>query len=146
MFGRIRSHVSSFVQALGGVAVGLDRIAGLLAALVEREGSADLADRVDALERSRALWEAEIEGEAQRAESKFRLARAAEERTRAMARSVTEEGDDEGLDDIPEQYRRLLSERDGEGGSEEGLQPVREVVGPSRQERKNALRRYKFGG
>lgn len=89
--------------------------------------------RLDEIERTRALWEAELEGVLLQAQNKFRAARAAEERARHLAKSFA--SDEDGLEELPEGIRELYS-GDGEGGEAEGVQPVHESVGtpPTPQE------------
>jgi hypothetical protein len=103
-----------------------------------------LAARVEELERSRSLWEAEIEGVLRKAEGARQAARAAEERARTMERHAqAAQGDVEGLEEIPEWYRQLLAGHAG-SGTEEGVSSVRENLAPSSQVER--ARRMKFGG
>jgi len=82
----------------------------------------DLAERVARIEIGRAKWEAEVEAHLLRADSVFKNARNAEERTRAMAAKNA------GADLFPEEGEDVedpvLSD-DAEGGPEEGLYPLR---------------------
>ena len=134
--------------SLRGLAEALQAIVPLLqtlSAAMEARAQDDLGARVDELERTRALWQAEMEAQLQRAESERRAARASEERTRAKLRRAGV--DDEGsLEDLPEEYRALLQARDGEGGGSEGVRPLQAHVGTSREARKAHATRMKFGG
>jgi len=76
----------------------------------------DLLERLDALERSRTVWEAEAEAQFLRADSQFKNARNAEERARHIKKShEADNGDLEGLEEIREAYRQL---------GEEGVVPL----------------------
>ncbi len=96
-----------------------------LAMLTRANGPAE--ERLQELERSRAMWEAEIEGQMSKADSRYKAAAGSEARARTMERNAekladpfAEEGDDveEG---IPPVYAGV---RNGET-----LQPVHEDLG-----------------
>lgn len=127
-------------------------LSGLMDALqgvsVQSEGSRALQDRLDALERGRHEWEGKIEAELLKADARFAAARAAEERTRHMARRVKGEEDDaeegaEAGDEAIAAYVRAMAERDGEGGNAEGVHPVPGRVA-TRAETREALRAHKL--
>lgn len=107
----LRSDLSALLEALGASPAGLEGV----------------EDRLEDLERSRALWEAEVEGVLLQAENKFKAARSSEERTRRLAESA--EFDEDGLDELPERIQELYR-RDEAGGPEEGVQPVPEGMEP----------------
>jgi len=145
-------YFRSVLEALQTAAAALTDAVELLGTVdTETQDASELRARVDALERSRALWEAEMEGELQRAEGKYKASRNAEERARTM-RSRAEElaglggGDAEGEEGIPAGYLDLLR-GDAPNGTEEGVQPVREAVGrPEPMSPKGHARRLKYGG
>lgn len=137
-------------EALRAIAEHLHVLCKLVEAyLQEIQEHGGVEDRVDALERTLGKWEGEMEAQLTRAESRFAAARASEERTRHLAKSIGGDddealaGDEEGEDGL-EEYVRLLQESDATGGEEEGVQPVRgRVASPS--EVKAELRRMKLG-
>jgi len=106
----------------------MDKISKLLAIQIEESlETGDHGDRLDALERSRATWEAEMEAVGMRAGSTLKAARSAEERTRSMVK-VADEVDD-GNSDGEAEIRRALEEynlsiRDAETGEAKGLPAV----------------------
>ncbi len=86
----------------------------LQAVLVEWKETAPGAERLDELERSRALWEAEIEAGLLKADSKYKAAANAESRTRKQLEKLDpflEEGDE-----VPE-----------------GIPPLNAYVGPQEE-------------
>lgn len=122
------------VDALQGIAAGIADAVTLGASLLEElqkrgAGAEGVEARLEALERSRALWEAEMEGVLLEAENKFKASRSAEERSRGMlkrAQALTdsEEGDFEGIADLPEEYLEALRARDAAAGEAEGMHPL----------------------
>jgi len=97
-------------------------------------------DRLDALERSRATWEAEAEGMILKADSRYKAAAASEARSRLMEKNAekladpfAEESEDRP-EGIPPEYARI--------GTGEALQPVHEDVGVLSQ--KELALRMKF--
>jgi len=94
------------------------------------------ADRLEALERSRSLWEAEMEAEYLRADSKYKAAAAAESRARKQL---------DKLDPFPEEGEpgpEALPDFHAEGGEGAWLPPVREDLEvPSQRE---LAKRMKF--
>lgn len=86
-------------------------------------------DRLEDVERRMRLLEADMEATLQKAESRYKAARSAEERSRTMERHAEEIQEavgfsEEGEEEIPEEYLQLLRERDGAGSPEEGMQPL----------------------
>ncbi len=141
MFRSVRRYSGAVLEALQGIRAQLQSVAA--AAHVGPDD--DLVRRVDELERSRALWEAELEGQLAKAEQERKNARNAEERARGMLKRVTSEGDADGLEDLPEEYLAAVRGRNGDAGEAEGMPAVRSRVGLSREERKAMARAYKFG-
>lgn len=132
----------------GLIAILSDLIGALQGVSVQSEGSRAVQDRLEALERSRDQWEGKIEAELLKADARFAAARAAEERTRHMARRVKGEDDDaeegaEAGDEAIAAYVRAMAERDGEGGNAEGVHPVPGRVA-TRAETREALRAHKL--
>jgi len=84
--------------------------------------------RLEELERSRAMWEAEIGALIVKAESSFKAARNAEERARGMAKAY------EKLDPFREEVEEvetLLRQPDAPRSEEEGLLPVHLDLAPN---------------
>lgn len=130
----LRATLQEAAQALIAIAPGVEEGRGLEA-------------RLDELERGRAMWEAEIEGQLVKAGAKFAASRAAEERSRHMLRRVEGEEpdeDDEGseLDNALEAYVRSMGPGHEGVRADAGVQPLRNGVG-SRREVKAALRQAK---
>lgn len=150
IFRDIRQLPESLHALAAAVRRGADVLDGARGPL---EDLARVEGRLEELERSRALWEAEMEAALETAEHRVRTARAAEERSRGMekrAKALTEaarEGDEEGEgegDDWIERYVEALGRRDGAGGAPGGVPPVREDVAGDLTGRERA-RRTKFG-
>jgi len=97
----------------------LHRLSAALQAVAESQREhAPAADRLDDLERSRSIWEAECEAELLKATSKYKAAAAAEQRMRKLSDKVdpfTEEGDD---------VEAGVPALDAFTSEAEGLQPV----------------------
>jgi len=103
-----------------------------------------LATRVEALERSRATWEAEIDATLTRAENTLRNARAAEERARVkLKKAESIDGDEEG-DEVFAAWVEEMARRNGEASGNEGMQPVHQALG--RHASKQAAKAMKWGG
>lgn len=123
-------------------------VAVLEAGLTVRSETSDFEQRLAALEREITKREAEAEATLVQAESRFKAARAAEERARHHARTAEVAG--EGEEDLsPEEIAAAYEEAglplgDAEVGPEEGLHPL-----PSRMERRRASKsnalELKFG-
>jgi len=96
-------------------------------------------ERLDEIERSRAMWEAEMEALVAQAKGTYQAANNAESRTRTMAKHYEKLSDP--LDLEGEEVETPISERYAPRGEEEGLQPMRVAVAPDHKQ--NALR-FKF--
>jgi len=93
-------------------------------------------DRLEELERSRAMWEATVEGELLRALNKYKAAAAAEQRERKLSEKL-DIFDEQGAEEqagIPPEYALA--------GEAEEVQPVRMDVAPLNS--KDLARRLKF--
>jgi len=89
--------VRDLLGALGNIGEALHRIAA-----AQAEDTTDgLRERIDELERSRAIWEAEIEGLLMKAKSKHNEARSAEERTRHLAKKNSKDLNNESFGGSP---------------------------------------------
>lgn len=117
--------------ALQELAAVLNRLLHALSALLDRwEEGEGVEARVRALELSRATWEAEIEALGTKVESRFKAARAAEERARShaeKAEAVAAEGDPEGEDPF-EEWLKFIQEGNAQGGAPDGVRPLRGVL------------------
>ena len=102
--------------SLAGLVSELEHISGLLFSVLQRlETFGPLEDRLAELERTRNQWEAKVEAELIRSDSRFKQARAAEERTRTMAANAEAlSSSDEGEDSFRDEYLEFLR-RNGEG-------------------------------
>lgn len=134
------------IRQLSAVLVRISELLQPIALWAEERPYEALEERVSVLERSRAIWEADMDAILKKAESTQRAARSAEERARRMARDS--DGDDDGSDEIPEAYREAVRALNGGSGQDQGVQPVPQGMGsrgPAAQERKAALTRAKWG-
>lgn len=86
----------------------------------------ELRDRLDELERSRALWEAEVEGLMSKASSKYQQARNAEERTKTLVSN--DQSSEDGVDDEAAltAYRRAIQDADAEAGGGQEVPALRD--------------------
>lgn len=114
----------------------------------EASGVQGFEDRLSSLERTLDVREAQAEATLERAESKFKAARASEERARHHANSVrrAQDGDEDGDDgeDLFAQYAEQLRSRNAEASEVDGVQFVRSGMG-ARREVRESLRQLKFG-
>ncbi len=97
-------------------------------------------ERLDALERSQSLWEAEMEAQQLRSDSTLKSANNAEARARTMERHYDKFADP--FADDSEEESSAISRRDGAVSEAEGLQPVHVDVAPNHKARALTL---KFG-
>jgi len=111
-------------SAFRSIAEALQRLTGIIARLEATLGSAAPAiERLEALERSRALWEADLEGILAKAEGKLKAASNAESRSRTMKKHYENE-----VDPFPDDREEVQPPvRDGYAptGEEEGVPAVR---------------------
>lgn len=138
--------------ALQEIATTLRRACELLSSLLEHldtDGSAE--ERLSALERSRTQWEAQVEAEILSSDSKYKQARAAEERARGMMQRAEKLQEsvgelEEGEEDIPQEYLDLIRQSHGAGGEEEAVQSMPANVGraPTRKDRAKAAKWGRF--
>lgn len=126
----VAAAVSRSVSALTEASRGNQEILDQLVAQFSVAPTVDLSgvhERLDALDLSRAKWEAEVEAMMTKAESRFSAARAAEERNRRGRRQAEDDDDDaEGeldFDALPAHYQAALQGH-ARAGDEEGVQPV----------------------
>jgi len=92
----------------------------------------DSMARLDALEVRQSVWEAEMDAQLIKADSKYKSARNAEERSRTMAKrdEETGEGSEDGVAEIQEALQQLqLQNSHVEGSQENGVQHVRPNLG-----------------
>jgi len=102
-----------------------------------------LEKRLAELERGRSQWEATMEAELLRSDSKYKASRAAEERTRTMAANAEAlASSDEGEESISEEYLELLR-RNAEGVPDEA---VHQVPAPVAVDPRTRALQAKFGG
>jgi chromosome segregation ATPase len=156
MFTALRQYPRQLVGALQSIATAIEAVRAQLEVTAEQPElppQLDMFDeRITTIERSLATWTAEMEAQLMRAESDRKQARAAEERARHKEAKIAKamEGDDDELGDIPEEYRRLLHDRNGEGSADQGMLELPPGMGARgkahRRATKNAITRLKFGG
>jgi len=72
-----------------------------VAQALNRNNDGRVAARVEELERSRSLWEGEMEGQLVKLTAKFNAARSVEERTKKMVSDLPEEGDADAISELP---------------------------------------------
>lgn len=149
--------ISYFRRVLDTLQRGVQALEGcyrMLSAIHERiHGVGDVQERLDALERSRGVWEGEMEGLLTKVESRFNAVRAAEERVRhAKRRGEDQEGliPPEVLEELDPRLRALY-EGNGEGSDGEGVRPVSEDLedagsGEEEADPTAAAMRVKWGG
>ncbi len=112
-------------EALYQLTQALLRISEILPEILENVRVYEpLETRLAELERGRSQWEATVEAELLRSDSKYKASRAAEERTRTMAAnaaalSSSDEGE-ESISEADQEYLELLR-RNAEGVGDEGL-------------------------
>jgi len=92
-----------FSGSLSGLVATMDRVDQTLREIRSGwEVQGPLLERLEALERARDGWEAQMEAELLRVQSAFKAARSAEERTRTMAANAEalSSGDESARDDV----------------------------------------------
>ena len=123
MFRAFREHT----EAIQTLKVALKELAAvMLEDLKERDSAGGALDRIDDLERSRARWEAELEGMILKAEGTLKAANNAESRARTMKRHAENYVDDYEPDRDPEEtaQRKLVPGGDAQLGGANRVQPV----------------------
>jgi len=112
-----------------GLAATMKHISEVLPKLLESwDRVGPLQERLTELERVRHQWEADMDAQMTRADSRFKAARSAEERTRIMADNAQAPDDGaEGEEDLRAQYLELLR-RNGEAGGDEAVHQVSDRV------------------
>jgi len=119
----------------------LERIAAGFAAAARRlEDTSSLTERIQDLERTRGLWEADVEGLLQKAEGKLKAAANAEARERTMQKAHQNESDP--FPDDSEEGEAAIQESDVEAGYPEEVLPLR--VGVETESKKAYAIRAKF--
>lgn len=101
--------------------------------------------RIDALEVRQSVWEAEMDAQLIKADSKYKSARNAEERSRTMAKQNEEtgEGSEDGMAEIQAALEQIhLQNQHVEGSQENGVQQLRPDLG---SHPKATALRAKFG-
>ena len=129
----------------------LNHICETFAAYLDIIGSERLlCDRVEALERDRARWEAEVEGLVLKAQGQYKSAASSEQRERQMrkVRDSTDEGDLGSEEAIAEYARQLahVPPSDVDAGQGQGLPSMYSGMEVGTAKDKNSLIRAKFGG
>jgi len=129
MFKNIK-RLSESVQDL---TEGVTQLIVMLSELPQNSTTDDGAlARIDALEVRQSVWEAEMDAQLIKADSKYKSARNAEERSRTMAKQNEEigEGSEDGMAEIQEALQQIhLQNQHAEGSQENGLQHVRPDLG-----------------
>ncbi len=115
----------SLPEALQALAMALRSISELLPEILDHFRIYEpLEDRLAELERGRSQWEATIEAELLRVDSKYKASRAAEERTRTMAANAEAlSSGEEGEDGVAAEYLELLRSN-AEAGADEAVHQV----------------------
>ena len=130
-------------EGVRGLVVALDHLQRSQAEdIALRRESGDMEERLHALETSRAMWEAEVEGEWMKAESSRQAAANAESRTRTMKKSYEKYADpfDEDEPEEIRQNRGIIPQPYVDNGEAEGVPAMHMGV----EDPKQALIRAKF--
>ena len=110
------------VDALERIATGLEFATRALA------DNAPSLERLQELERTRALWEADVEALLMKAEGKLKAAANSEARERTMRKSY--EADLDPFDEESDESEMRVPDFDATAGEEEEVLPVRVAVAP----------------
>jgi len=117
MFGFVRD-LSGSISALQGSLVHVSEVLDRVLGAWDSQGP--LQERLAELERNRDQWEAAMEALQMRADSTFKSARSAEERTKTLARNAEAlAGGEEGEDGISDEFIELLRRNAEAGAGEE---------------------------
>ncbi len=137
----VLSEIRRLPGVISDLAVAVLLIAEALKAFIElRVHDGGSEERLQELERTRAMWEAEMEALQVKADSTLKSASNAESRSRTMLRHAEKLADP--LDFEGEEIEAAVPAGHAPGGEEEGLQPVHLGVAPSHKE---LALRHKFG-
>lgn len=137
----MRAFLRALSETLQRLVDALDTIGHHLAEVLTRwDSQGEHSDRLLKLEMSRDAWEAQVEAEFLKADSRYKAARSSEERARTMVTHAEAfAGDDEGDEDGLRAIQELLAEN--AEGSEDGQVPeLREVVAVSPKVRAQQLK------
>lgn len=123
--GRVLQPFRGLTAAIQGLDVQVGRGLVLLAKFFDEDyvAGVEWRARLEALEISRATWEADVEALVLRAEGQKQAALNAESRSRTMKKSYEEFFDDGAPDSAPE--REAVPAGDVDAGEAEGMQPLR---------------------
>lgn len=137
-FRRLLAAIDQIAEDLGGLTNALLDVARM------QQELGPASERLDALERERAQFHAEIEGLLLRAEGKLRAANNSEARERQLKKSYERLVDplDENGDGQTPTRRHADSDNDAPAGEAEGMPPLRLGVAPTN---KTLAQRAKFG-
>ena len=117
------------------IADSLERLASSVTAAASRQQTASaLTERIEALERERALWEADVEGLLAKAEGKLKASLNAEARERTMQKRLADDFDP--FLAPGEEIEATVPEGDAEAGDPEEVLPLHlgvETITPKEQ-------------
>jgi len=129
MFKSVREALDiqiSQAKTLAGILIAMEKsIEG------DPDRTAEMRERLEALELSNAKWQAECEATLMKAEGQFKAARNAEERTKTMVNHESTEGGAASEEEIFAAYRALglgVSPGNAEAGEAEEVLEMREDV------------------
>jgi len=143
MFGSSRASIELLQKAVVALTEGLERSARDVR---PTESADDLRGRVEDLERTRSLWEAEMEAQLLKAKGKYQAASNAESRARTQVAHYEKnavEGDPDLREESEEERIERLYWRDVEAGQENGL-PEMPLAVEARPSSKQAALRAKY--
>ena len=132
------------IDSLTGAAIMLARaLDGHADVLAEGD---PVRERVTALELSREIHEAQVEALILSAESKFKAARASEERQRVVSRANGDLESDDESEDLLAAFRDFVASSHVEGGEGEGLPDVHPEVATDGEVWRTQALRAKYAG
>lgn len=114
-----------FLDAIKALTSSINRLATL------HDGIGPALDRLEALERSRAVWESECEGMVLKADGKLKAAASAEARERQLKKANERFADPFREDGVDEAAAAPVLPEHVAGGETEGMQPVRVALAPT---------------
>ena len=135
IFRRFRALLEA-IHDLTASVDGLKKVGAEIAAASDQSA---FVDRLEELERSRSMWEVNMQALVMKAEGSYHAANNAESRARTMKKHYEKFTDPFDLEstEVPP-----IPARDASRGEEEGLSPLRLAVAP---DSKATALRYKFG-